>query len=65
MTAIELPWESWRAVIAVLRARPLPSMLERAGCLEQQLEQHGLDEPTVRLNLTDDIFLRSSTWARW
>ncbi len=31
----------------------------------EQLERHGPDEPTVRLSLTDDVFLRSSTWARW
>jgi hypothetical protein len=23
------------------------------------------DEPTVRLSLTDDVFLRCYTWARW
>jgi hypothetical protein len=38
--------------------------LEHADRLEQQLEQHGPDEPTVRLRLTDDVFLRSDTWAR-
>jgi hypothetical protein len=26
---------------------------------------HGSDEATVRLSLTDDVFLRSSNWARW
>jgi hypothetical protein len=33
--------------------------------IEEQLERHGPDEPTVRLSLTDDVFLRSSIWARW
>jgi hypothetical protein len=37
-------------------------VLEHADHLEQ-LEQHGPDEPTVRLSLTEYVFLRSSTWA--
>ena len=40
-------------------------MPEHATVIEEQLERHGPDEPTVRLSLTDDVFLRSSTWARW
>jgi hypothetical protein len=64
MRTIELPWETWRAVIAVLREKALPYMLEHADQLEQQLEQHGPGEPTVRLSLTDDVFLRSSNGAR-
>jgi hypothetical protein len=40
-------------------------MLEHANVIEEQLEQHGPDEPIVRLSLSDDVFLRSSTWARW
>jgi hypothetical protein len=65
MNAITLSWETWRAVIAALREKAVPSMLEHADRLEQQLERHGPDEATVRLSLTDDVFLRSSTWARW
>jgi hypothetical protein len=65
MRTIELPWETWRAVIAVLREKALPSMLEHTNVIEEQLERPGPDEPTVRLSLTDDAFLRSSTWARW
>jgi hypothetical protein len=61
---IKLPWETWRAVIAALREKGLPYMLEHADSLEQQLERHGPDEAIVRLSLTDDVFLRSSTWAR-
>jgi hypothetical protein len=48
----------------VLREKALPYMLEHADHLEQQLERHGPDEPTVRLSLTDDVFLRSYNWAR-
>jgi hypothetical protein len=65
MNPITLPWEDWRAVIAVLREKALPSMLEHADYLEQRLERHGPDEPTVRLSLTDDMFLRSFNWACW
>ena len=38
--------------------------LSRLDQLEQQLERHGPDEPVVRLSVTDDVFLRSYTWAR-
>ena len=64
MRSIELPWEDWRSVIAALREKALPYMLQHADSLEQQLERHGPEEPTVRLSLTDD-FLRFHTWARW
>jgi hypothetical protein len=40
-------------------------MLEHADYLEQQLERHAPDEATVTLSLTDDVYLRSSNWARW
>lgn len=36
-----------------------------ADCLEQQLEKHPPDQATETLSLTDDVFLRSSNWARW
>ncbi len=56
MRNIELPWETWRAVIAVLREKALSSMLEHADYIERHLEQHGPGEPTVRLSQTDDVF---------
>ena len=59
-----MPRESWRAVLAVLRDKGLPYVLEHAHPIEQQLERHGPDKPTVRLSLTDDVFLRSYDWAR-
>ena len=65
MRTITLPWETWRAVIAVLRERTLPSMLEHADALEQQLERHGPDESTARLSLTEYVCLRSYTGVRW
>ncbi len=64
MNAITLSWEDWRAVIAVLRKKGLDYMVEHADRLEQQLEQHGPDEPLVSLAMTDDVYLRSYNWAR-
>jgi hypothetical protein len=64
MQAIELPLETGRVVIAVLREKGIPYMLEHANVIEEQLERHGPDEPMVRLSLTDDEFLRSYNWAR-
>jgi len=65
MTTITLSWEDWRAVIAVLREKAPPYMLEHADYLEQQLERHAPDEFIVRLSITDDVYLRSSKGARW
>jgi hypothetical protein len=65
MNTITLPWESWRAVIAVLRDSGLLYKLEHADQMERQLEQHGPAEATVTLHLTDDVYLRSYNWARW
>jgi hypothetical protein len=61
VTAVELPWETSRTIIAILREKALPYMLDHADYLERHLEQHGPGEATVRLNLTDDVYL----WARW
>ena len=62
---IALSWEDWWAVIAVLRASGLAYKREHADQLERKREQHGPDETTVTLSLTDDVFLRSYNWARW
>jgi hypothetical protein len=59
MTTIELPWESWRAVIAVLREKAVPYMLEHANVIEEQLEWHGPGEPTVHRSLDE---LVAGTW---
>lgn len=40
MNKIALPWEDWRAVIAVLCEKALPSMTEHAGVTEDLLERH-------------------------
>jgi hypothetical protein len=49
--------------IGVLCQKALLSMLEHAGRMEQ-LDAHSPDQATVTLHLTDDLFLRSFTWAR-
>jgi hypothetical protein len=60
-----LPWADWRAVSDMLRAKVLPSMLQQADHLEQLLDRYPPDQATVVLSLSDDLFLRSLTWARW
>lgn len=64
MVVIELPWEVWRSIIDALRARGLPYMREHADYIERQLDTHPPHPPTVRLILTDDVYLRSYNWAR-
>jgi hypothetical protein len=69
MNPITLSWEDWRAVISVLRETGLDysglnSMVEHADRLAQQREQHGPDEPTVRLSSTDDGFRRFNPSAQ-
>jgi hypothetical protein len=61
---ITLTRKDGRGVISVLRETALPSRLEHVDSLEH-LERHGPGEPTVRLSLTDDVFLRSSTGSCW
>jgi hypothetical protein len=63
VNADELPFETWRAVIDALRAKGLPSMREHADHIERLLDQHPPDA-MVTLSLTDDVYLRSSNWAR-
>ena len=47
------------------RRGSVSDLRSHADRLEQRLEQHGPDEATVTLHLTDNVFLRSSTCARW
>lgn len=63
MNVVELPFETWRAVIDVLRAKGLPYMLEHADHLERLVDQHPPDA-VVRLSFTDDVYLRSYNYAR-
>ena len=64
MNAITLPWETWRAVIDVLRASELSYEVEHADLIERQLDHHAPDEPMVTLSLSDDVYLRSYNGAR-
>ena len=65
MQTVTSPSEDWRAVIAMLREKALPSVLALAKHLERQLEQHEPAQTTVPLSLTDDVVVHSSSWARW
>lgn len=64
MHVIELPWETWRAIIDALRAKGLSHMLEHANTVERQLDQHAPVEPMVTLRVSDDVYLRSYNGAR-
>jgi hypothetical protein len=46
----------------VLGEKSLPHMREHATPIEKHFERHRPDQPTLRLRLTDDTFLRSYTW---
>jgi hypothetical protein len=65
LAAITLSWTDWRRIIATLRAHGLPSMLDHANLIEEWLEMHAPSEVTVTLSLNDDVYHRSSNWARW
>jgi len=51
------------AVIDVLREPGPAYRVEHADLIERLLEQHGPDEPLATLAMTDDVRLRSDTWA--
>jgi hypothetical protein len=55
MHAISLPFETWLAIIDVLRAHDLPYMVEHADLIEAKLDQHAADETMVSLGLTEDV----------
>jgi hypothetical protein len=64
MHAITRSWEEWRAVIAAMREHGLPYELEHAAYIERLLDRYALSEPMITLSLTDDVYVRSSSWAR-
>jgi hypothetical protein len=59
MRTVALSFETLRPVIDVLRENAVLHLLEHAIVVAVQPERHGPDEPTMRLSLTDDVFLRS------
>ena len=64
MRTIVLTWETRRSIIAALRAKGLPYMLEHADSLERQLGQHAPDAQMVSFDPSDDVYLSSFRWAR-
>jgi hypothetical protein len=64
LPVITLPSETWRSVIAVLRASGIVYMAEHADRLEREIDQHPPHATSVSLSLAGDIYLRSSNWAR-
>ena len=65
MWSLELPWETWRAMIAFLRETELPYARQHAVIIERSLDQHPPDQGLVRMSFSDDITLRSLTLACW
>jgi hypothetical protein len=65
MWPMELPFETWRAIIDWLRAQDgtISYYRQHAAELEARLDETPADEALVRLNLRDDLFLRSVNWA--
>ena len=51
MKFVELPWETWPAVIDVLPSMGQSYMWEHADRTERQLDQQAADEPIERLIL--------------
>jgi hypothetical protein len=58
MLSIALSWEDWRRVIAVLRGKGRPYMLDHANVIEERLEMHAPNEPAVTLTLNDVVYHR-------
>jgi hypothetical protein len=46
-------------------SKGVPYSLVHGDHIAQQFEEHPLDQLVVTLMLTDDMFLRSCTWAPW
>jgi hypothetical protein len=63
MRDIELPFDTWVAIIASLRGTPLVYAHEHAAHLEQLLDETPPWVSLVRLNFDDDVYLRSLTVA--
>lgn len=57
-------WAIWRTMIRLLRTKGLPYMREHADRLERDLETHGPGEAVVTIAMSDDVYLRSYTYAR-
>ena len=63
MRTITLPWETWRAVIAMLCGTELSYARDHANVIKRKLDQGAADQPLVRLTFTDDGSHRCITLA--
>ena len=63
MWTLELPFETWRAIIDWLRSRDIAYSRQHANEIEAKLDETPADQPMVTMSLNDDIFLRSVNWA--
>ena len=60
MRTITLPWETWRAVIAMLRGTELSYAHDHADVIEGKLDQGTADQSLVHLAFTDAVSYRAS-----
>jgi hypothetical protein len=63
MWTMELPFETWRAIIDALRATNIPYKRQHANEIEAKLDETPADQTLVRMSFGDDIYLRSVNWA--
>ena len=63
MRTITLPWETWHAVIAVLRKEGPAYMSGHADLLATQLAQHVPNQFNATLCLPDVLYHHSFLWA--
>src|SRR5262249_48821627 len=61
--SLELPWETWVALIAFVRGTRIPFAEEHAARIHQYLSQGPTDQPQVRITFTDIVVSRSVTFA--
>jgi hypothetical protein len=65
MPMIPYSWADWRRIIATLRDAYIASMRGHVALIEEHLESQPPAEELVALPLSEDVYLRSVTWARW
>jgi hypothetical protein len=63
MWPLDLPFETWRAIIDWLRTQDIGYCQQHATDLERRLDETPADQTMVHMNLNDDVFLRSVNWA--
>ena len=63
MVLMQVPWEVWRAMIAVPCAQILGLLLAQAERLERTRKQFAVGEPVARLSRLEEHALRSIRWV--